>query len=295
MKIDRDRIINIFHIEKMGGVTLRGLFVPQYKTHEIFDIARSRDFDQRRNDLKSMSTDKRDRIRLVIGHQFFGLHELFDRPMVYLTMLRHPTSRILSCYNSYQRKPGSPLHEYANKMSLREMIEQGIKLHFDNGMVRVLCGLGPGSCQPKYGAVTEEHYHQALENVLVRCYCGTTERYDDTLLHWYDLVGGRYPLYSRANTGQYKRKLDERTIAVIRKYNKWDFKLFSQAAHHFETKIDEEFDARVRKFQRLNGMLHPALAYRRIGRKMVRPLRKKREQEVADRNHLLFVDGQYQG
>lgn len=263
-------IINFFHIEKTGGVTFRDIYMKRYKPHEIFDIVRSRDFDKRVADLKVMHQDKRNEIKFVVGHQFFGVHQYFNDDMRYLTMLREPISRVISCYMSYKRKRDAPLHKLANELPLYEFIESQSKLHFDNGMARVLCGQWPD--QPGYGEIGREHFEQARMNLINRCYIGLTEHYDETLIYFREKIGGAYPFYTKANFAkETKPIIDERTKDLIRDHNRWDTELYQCAEKLFWNQIKSVMiDGKIKRFKLLNKTVGRAFIGRRAMRKFKR-------------------------
>lgn len=101
---DREHVYFFLHIPRTAGTTLitnlrYGL--PKGSDLQLSPLPGRRFLDRDEVDrhVDSLSSQQRDRIRVVHGHSvYYGIHEKFERPPRYVTFLRDPLSRALSNY-----------------------------------------------------------------------------------------------------------------------------------------------------------------------------------------------------
>lgn len=251
----KNQVVNFFHIEKCGGDTMRDILARQYSSKDTFSIVRSKEYEENRQYLLKVGPEWTEWIKLVVGHQHYGIHKCFpENSMKYFTMLRHPVPRMVSCYYSYRRKSDAPLHEAANQLTLNEFVESKVKLHMDNGMTRVLCDAWPD--EPAYGKITEKHFKEAKRN-LSKVLVGITENYNASLIYFQGEFGWSLPLYTKANFAKTKPSpIDLDLRDAILKHNKYDLKLYYHAKLLFEEATSRDgFQRKVQRFEFLNSII----------------------------------------
>lgn len=110
---DQGDPIHVFlHIPKTAGTSLvRGIrealapgeYLDLYGVHRTTDVLA--------RELAEIPPEQVARIRFAAGHQvWYGIHELLGRPARYITFLRSPVARVLSCYRMMRRDPSNGFH-----------------------------------------------------------------------------------------------------------------------------------------------------------------------------------------
>ncbi len=128
----------------------------------------------------SLPEAERARLRLIMGHMTFGLHEALPRPSTYVTLLREPLALIVSQYHHVRRHEGHILHEAAQEYpDLASYVRSGISLEMDNSQTRAFAG---DSTTP-FGGCTQAMLDRAKANLAdAFSVVGLTERFDESLV-----------------------------------------------------------------------------------------------------------------
>jgi len=134
-------VLIFLHMPKTGGSTLQGVIQRQYSVDLTYDIdgsgmlALQRSVDY----LRSMSGRERNKITCLKGHMPFGAHRLFNKPSVYVTMLRHPYERAVSEYYFARNTPNHGLYDLVRggNMSLEAFLD----LRKEQGLANIYCRL----------------------------------------------------------------------------------------------------------------------------------------------------------
>ena len=94
-------------------------------------------------EFKKLPEALRERIIVLKGHLYFGLHEFLPRPSTYITILRDPVDRVISNYYYVLRTPSHYLHHEIRSqgMSLREYLRSEMNPQLDNAQRRLLSGV----------------------------------------------------------------------------------------------------------------------------------------------------------
>lgn len=136
-------------------------------------------------------------IQVIRGHIAFGVtpgeHD-------YVTVLRHPMTRLASLYRYILSDKGHFAHHKVYTMSFHDFVFSGVTSETDNGMVRQLCGVEDFKQAPyaiynvPFGACGPEQLEQALEN-LENHYTivGTQEKFVDFLSACAQRFGWKLP------------------------------------------------------------------------------------------------------
>lgn len=233
--------IFVVHIPKAAGTTLRLIVERQYPPQNLYKIKSDIQGDQER--FRNLSDDRKRGIRLVFGHQCFGLHEALPegQPYTYITLLRDPLERVISLW-AYA-KTGTKAHYLqgpASKMTLEDFVGSGVTCTVDNAQVRQLCGddrfvMISGKQHPyrdmliPYGGVTRAHLEKAKRNIIRHfAFAGIAEQFDDSLEAMRRLFAWRMPQYENQNVSRWKpKRIAKWQGKIIYDHNQLDYELYN--------------------------------------------------------------------
>ena len=231
------------HIPKAAGSTLTTILDREYDPSLTYTI--EGDIEQSIRKFVSLSSNYRDKIKLLRGHIPYGLHRHINRSSKYFTMMRNPEDRIISYYHYVLRSKDHYLHDevVGGKMSLNSFIKSQITLELDNDQTRHLSGL---FYDIPFGKITADILEVAKRNIdkdfLI---VGLSEKFDESLLLMKKFLNWRHlPLYVRKNVTKNRpatNTLNSQDLNLIRNYNSFDVQLYSYAAKKFEEKLEQEY------------------------------------------------------
>ena len=185
-----------------------------------------------------------DGVRVLLGHQPFGISEYLERAFPerefrYFTFLRDPVERSVSHYFEVLRQPrrvfedGEPGDELAPLppgTTFHDAMKAGY-LH-DNLQTRMLSGVEP------FGPVTDDMLERAKRNVRDRfALVGLTERLDESLVLAKQRLGFRSILVAsqRVNTNRPRgSEVPEEVRGAAERHNRYDIELYRYARTLFE-------------------------------------------------------------
>ena len=265
------------HIPKAAGSTLTTILDREYDPSLTYTI--EGDIEQSIRKFVSLSSNYRDKIKLLRGHIPYGLHRHINRSSKYFTMMRNPEDRIISYYHYVLRSKDHYLHDevVGGKMSLNSFIKSQITLELDNDLTRHLSGL---FYDIPFGKITKDILEVAKRNIdkdfLI---VGLSEKFDESLLLMKKFLNWRHlPLYVRKNVAKNRRESNtfySQDLNLIREYNSFDVQLYSYAAKKFEEKLEQEYKEIKRD---LKLFLGANILYQRIEPK-VRKIKRTFSQE----------------
>ena len=265
------------HIPKAAGSTLTTILDREYDPSLTYTI--EGDIEQSIRKFVSLSSNYRDKIKLLRGHIPYGLHRHINRSSKYFTMMRNPEDRIISYYHYVLRSKDHYLHDevVGGKMSLNSFIKSQITLELDNDQTRHLSGL---FYDIPFGKITEDILEVAKRNIdkdfLI---VGLSEKFDESLLLMKKFLNWRHlPLYVRKNVTKNRPEtntFNSQALNLIREYNSFDVQLYSYAAKKFEEKLEQEYKEIKRD---LKLFLGANILYQRIEPK-VRKIKRTFSQE----------------
>lgn len=231
------------HIPKAAGSTLTAILDREYDPSSTYTI--EGDIEQSIRKFVSLSSNYRDKIKLLRGHIPYGLHRHINRSSKYFTMMRNPEDRIISYYHYVLRSKDHYLHDkvVGGKMSLNSFIKSQITLELDNDQTRHLSGL---FYDIPFGKITADILEVAKRNIdkdfLI---VGLSEKFDESLLLMKKFLNWRHlPLYVRKNVTKNRpatNTLNSQDLNLIRNYNSFDVQLYSYAEKKFEEKLEQEY------------------------------------------------------
>ncbi|MCB0517039.1 MAG: sulfotransferase family 2 domain-containing protein [Chitinophagales bacterium] len=239
------------HIPKTAGSTFSALLLKLYRKYPILDLhAIDRQYhlnyeDYFKNNAISkkklreivFNTTSNRRYRLVIGHEPFGIHTLFDKPSTYLTFLRDPLTQIKSHYHYLA---GSDLYEHKNLLQNRDFEAFISSKYAQNFQAKYFFGDHYPNFLEKYEK--GEDIKPLIFDFITKnsIQIGLTERFNDSILYFKHILkwGNNSLQYKTINVNSQKPKktaLNENAVALIRANSPIDLLLYECGKSHFET------------------------------------------------------------
>lgn len=225
------------HIPKTAGTTLNRIIEWQYDPRLIYTV----DPYQIRataGRLKTLSEERRRRLRVVRGHLLYGIHECLPQGATYITMLRDPVKRVLSSYQFILRRPLHPLHRKlkAKGIGVEEFLE--FTANRQNLQTKMLAGVPyVGPCDEQTLAAAKEHATESFRVV------GISERFQESLLLIASSFGWEIPYYENRKVSKNRPAIEPATIELIRKHNPYDLELYEFGQRRFEEDLVKNADA----------------------------------------------------
>jgi Sulfotransferase family len=232
--MDREALI-FLHIPKTAGTTLNRIIEWQYNPLSIFTLDPYR-FRATAERFKTLSEERRRRLRVVRGHLYYGLHEFLPQGATYITMLREPVARFLSSYYFILRRPLHPLHRKLKKEQLG--VEDYLRLipHRHNFQCRLIAGVENGATgDERLLEMAKEHLTESFSVV------GICERFEESLMLIAKTFGWDVPFYENHKVSKNRSPVDPSSIEMIQEHNRLDLELYE-----FGKKL---FDESLRKKQ----------------------------------------------
>lgn len=214
------------HLPKTAGTTFNLILRRQFAASRIV-LLRAEEMAENIAALRAMPEAERHRIQLLRGHQLFGLHELLAPGARYLTILRHPVSRLVSHYN-YVVATEHPMFIDAirgGEMSLHDYVTSTVSGELENGQTRWIAGIDDDRTLGAADlAVAQRHIEEHF------AWVGVTEHFDESMV---DLaITMRWPKvhYRRRNVASSPRDpIPTRTVDAILERNALDLTLHTEA------------------------------------------------------------------
>lgn len=228
--------IIFLHLPKAGGTTLRSIFYDQYaylKKGELHTINRTKETP----DFLKLPQEKRDQIKILLGHFPFGLHNNLNGEFDYVTFMRDPIDRAISAYYYNKGNENSDVYDLINKnnLSLDQYLDKNIEPWSNNAMTKHLAGCNLEEFQTECTSAFFETAKANLKDKFIAV--GLTERFDESLLIFKKKLGWRNVKYKNQNVTP-KRKavseIQEETLRKIKNLNAFDLQLYEIGKSMFE-------------------------------------------------------------
>ena len=246
------------HVPKTAGTTFNSLLSYQYGHRRSLWVPWQ---DTRvEHNLMQLDPAERDRLTLIRGHFPFGWHEHFDRPVRYISMLRHPVDRILSLFYYLRHEPDcADARAARSAKSVEEFVVRRETPHVDNDQVRLLSGC-TGSPDAQAVETAKQHLHHDF------CCVGITERFEETVVMMAQRLGWRKPVFFVSSKRNRRRPriddLSSHARRVIERHNEHDLALYEYAARRFDAACrepDQNFNLAMARLRRRNRLARVAL------------------------------------
>jgi hypothetical protein len=272
----RDTTVVFLHVPKTAGMTMRQIIERNYRSgarlhlavppgslaggmgNEVGTPGRVRQISDPSPGteiakLAGLPEERKQRLRIIYGHTIFGVHQALPGPAAYVTMLREPMARVLSTYHFLRRRRSHWLHEQATKLSLEEFVRSWIARK-DNLQTRIVSGelAGPDRC-------TEETLEHAKRNVDEHfAAVGLTERFDETVLLWGEVLGWRKLRYVPRNMSREgpRDPVPADVIRLIEELNELDRELYRFVKERFEKDLARypSLEGKMARYRRQNAL-----------------------------------------
>lgn len=207
-----------------------------------------------------LPSEVRSRPRLIMGHTIFGLHQHVPRPSTYITIVRKPSSLVVSQYRFVLRTPGHRHHEVVTSegMSFADYIRSGMSLEMDNSQTRAIAG----DLSTPYGECTDVMLERAKQNLDESfSVAGLTERFEETLILLQKTFGWSHLHYVRANVAPQGPPVEitDEARDLIGEHNRLDDALYAHVSERFEEALRSHptFEHDLARFRRANAVYRP--------------------------------------
>ena len=206
------------------------------------------------SEINKMNEDELEKIKILVGHFYFGLHKNISSPCTYITFLRNPLDRATSHYYHVLRKSNHPLHDEYSSIAFEEFIISQTDIQVDNFQTRRLSGLTIeelpfGDCSQKILEIAKNNIKRNFSVV------GVTEKFDESLILINKILGWKIPLYTRVNVDKNRLQrniLKQEFAAIFNERNKFDIELYRFVSDRLENSIATLgylFDRKIRKIK----------------------------------------------
>ena len=218
------------HIPKTAGMTLTQLVQRQFQPDEVYSI-KGDDVAASVERLKALPEGERLRLRCLKGHQAFGLHEYLAPGTRYITMLRHPVSRIVSHYEFVKARPHHYLHARMKGATLAEFAASRLSGELHNGQTRLLAGIWDDR------PLEQADYDRAIANLEQHFdWRGLMERFDESIVMLAAVMRWPNVFYRKSNVGKGWKPsgVEPATTRVIEQESPFDMQLYQYAQRRFD-------------------------------------------------------------
>ena len=279
-KSQDNKLVIFSHILKTGGRTLGHIMYRQYKSNLIRIPQAPFNAQEHIQEMKKLASKSNHNIKAIEGHIGFGLHSVFTRECIYVTMLRNPIERVLSSFY-HQRRNWQVYQEDWMNITLDEFLFKQPRFSY-NLQTRYLSGFefnqqlqGKWAVSSlfdlslnEYEVTCTNEMLEAAKRNLRNNYFGLTERFDESLLLFRRNLGWKWKdlWYFKDNVGTnrpVKEVLSEDIQKQLVKVNELDIELYNYAKKLFEeqiasqTKIQRELAA----FKLINSSIATTYPY----------------------------------
>ncbi|KML36101.1 sulfotransferase family 2 domain-containing protein [Cytobacillus firmus] len=245
-------ILLYLHIPKTAGTTINSILQKQYTEAEKLNYF-SGSYEDFLDVLKE-NVQTNPKLKCVMGHYKFGIHDYIPEDCTYITLLRNPIERVLSTFYFIRRDRYHPFHKAAKKMSLKEFVlseEIGAKYLVFNTQTTFLSNQfppGPNSLEMAKRNI-ENHFNLV----------GITERFDESLFLMKREFGWEDINYMPRNVTRNRpcpQQHPMEVIEIIKSKNLFDIELYEHANYLLNIKInklDNEVKQDLQKFLNRNS------------------------------------------
>lgn len=216
-----EKLFIFVHIPKTGGTTLWHIINQQYETGEFWSYNHQPDYRQ--------MIENAHKMKCLIGHFPFGVHQHIKRPCTYFTMLRNPVERVISFYYYYRARAAPKLVEH---LSFADFLESPLFYHeISNTQTLYLAG---GESPDLQKAKENLSSHVAVPGIM--------EMFNESLFFIKNECGwniNHYQSVNMATNRPAEMPFSPDLLDIVKRKNELDLELHEFARHLLETKIQQ--------------------------------------------------------
>ena len=166
---------------------------------------------------------EKDKIKVLVGHFSFGLHEQLNGNFKYVTMLREPKARVISAYNYSRSIVNHDLHHLTNSQSLSSYLTNTKLGWLENGQTKFIAGVIDFN-----DPCTETVLIKAIENIEKYFLAvGVLERFDESIQNFANRLKWKKPQYEIKNiTQSIESTFSFEDLQIVENMNKFDQLLY---------------------------------------------------------------------
>ena len=216
--------IIFMHIPKTAGGTLRTIIEKNYPKDQIIRTYTN----EQVNIFKTLPENEKNKLKFIIGHNYFGLHQFLNGPYSYITMLRDPVDRVISLYYFVLREKGTPMYEKYYNRGIEYFLEK--EPQTINWQTRFAAG---GTLDLN---MAKDHLKNHFSVV------GISERFEESLSILERVCNMKSLNYKNINVTPNRPKKEELSPEIIQRIEKnvnLDIELYDYAIKLFEEKLSQ--------------------------------------------------------
>lgn len=228
------------HIPKTAGSTLSNALSGLFSDEEIVTMGwGSPTWQESIENVKAMPLEIRQRLRLVRGHQAFGIHRYLPQNCLYFSMLREPIERALSHYFWDNRNTASSAELISRLSAARLKYKQGGGAdgfeNYSNIMTRWLSN--------NLFDETYESDHAMLQTAISRLYLmhvGLQSKFTESVAYLESITGWKITCSTNEKVNKGRPLLDsipEEDLAFLAELNALDVELYSMATLKYSNQL----------------------------------------------------------
>lgn len=232
--------ILFLHVPKTAGTTLRNIFYSNYSYLEEDEkyTVRTR---KETNQFASLEQFRLERVKLVVGHFAYGLHDYLYRNFKYVSFIREPVERVLSSYYFSKWNVNDDFYKYINDNNIGpvEFLLSRKYPWLENGQVKLFSGVKDVSIE-----CDDQIYNMAIANIEKDfLFIGTIENFNESLFILSKYLDWPLQKYETLNvTPQQVKNADISSMEKekIRKLNYYDYKLYAYVQEKLLKAVSEK-------------------------------------------------------
>lgn len=223
------------HIPKTGGTTIKSILRRVYNRVLVLDPNPGESMKA----FRDLNYSERRSYDAIVGHTAHELLDAVPEPVESFTMLRRPTSRVVSHYYHVCRDESHVYHDKARHLQLSEYVSSGVA---DDRLRNHYCARFSGWSPDEVREAPKGAFEKAKEQLRDFSLVGITERFDESLLEARKQFGWVLPpIYAKRNVS-HKRpsvsELKDETRRAIREATGYDQALYDWARNRFQKRAN---------------------------------------------------------